>query len=120
MKEILPSTLTNFPKSASRLYDAVRKTIREKAEEENLKPTEVQITQRELRERTGFSHDVIKRNLRVLVEYEYIRNQRVNRGARRSYSLASDNDVLAMNISSIPDTDKLTTKLGQSGAVNEK
>lgn len=111
MMEILPSTLTNFPKSAGKVYEKARKIIREKAEEEGLKAVEVRISQRELREKTGLSHDVVKRNMRILVEYEYVRSSRGVRGARRSYSLVSDEELKLMDVSCIPAPEEMEMKL---------
>jgi hypothetical protein len=54
MQAILPSTLTNFPKAAMGLYDQVRELLQKKAEDESLEVEKVSVTQREIREATGF------------------------------------------------------------------
>ena len=111
MNTIILSTLTNFPKSAGQLYEAVRAAVKKKANEESLKPLEVQLTQRELRERTGLSHDIIKRNLRILLEYEFLRSRRGSRGARRSYALVADDALTLMDVSCIPTPSEMKAKL---------
>jgi DNA primase catalytic core len=111
MNTIILSTLTNFPKSAQQLYKAVRGAIKKKAFEEGLKPLEVQITQRELRKRTHLSHDTIKRNVRILIEYEYLKGSMGGRGARRSYSLAVDEELNLMDVSCIPTPEEMRLKL---------
>jgi hypothetical protein len=111
MNTIILSTLTNFPKSAQRLYEAVRGAIKKKADEEGLKPLEVQITQRELRERTHLSHDTIKRNVRILIEYEYLKGGTGGRGLRRSYALAADEELNLMDVSCIPTPEEMERRL---------
>ena len=46
----LPATLSSFPPAAIELYEAVRTLLREKAKREDLKVSEVAVTQREIRE----------------------------------------------------------------------
>ena len=111
MNTIILSTLTNFPKSAHRLYEAVRGAIKKKADEEGLKPLEVQITQRELRERTHLSHDTIKRNVRILIEYEYLKGSTGGRGSRRSYSLVADEELNLMDVSCIPTPEEMAERI---------
>ncbi|MEA3341561.1 MAG: toprim domain-containing protein, partial [Chloroflexota bacterium] len=111
MNTIILSTLTDFPKSARRLYEAVRGAIKKKAVEEGLKPLEVQISQRELRERTGLSHDTIKRNIRILIEYEYLKGSTGGRGSRSSYALVADEELNLMDVSCIPTPEEMAEKL---------
>jgi DNA-binding transcriptional MocR family regulator len=91
MQAILPSTLTNFPKSSLALYETIRPIIRQKALDGNLSPVEVRVSQRELREKTGLSHDVIKWNMRKLVEYEFVKSVgNARNGGKKLYSLVED------------------------------
>ena len=62
----LPATLSSFPPSAIELYEAVRALLREKAKREGLKVSEVSVSQREIREATGFNQRWIKRYMQLL------------------------------------------------------
>jgi len=108
MMSILPSTLSNFPRSAQLLYEKLREVIREKAKEEGLSFNEVSLTQREMRERTGLSHDVVKWNLRHLVEYEYVRQAGgLRRGQSGHYRIDKDEDIKSLLSGGIPAPEEL-------------
>ncbi|MDC7223327.1 MAG: hypothetical protein PQJ60_06265, partial [Spirochaetales bacterium] len=112
MMNILPSTLSSFPKSAQLLYEKLRELIRAKAEEEELSFNEVSLTQREMREKTGFSHDVVKWNLRHLVEYEYVRKTGgVRRGQSGHYRIDRDEGVQTLLSGGIPTPEELERML---------
>ena len=112
MKEILPSTLTSFPKSALELYETLRDVIKKKAKEESLSPVEVSVTQRELREATGMSQMFVKRNMRILSDYEYV----ITAGApgsrsRKSYRLVADEAIRLIDLSVIPTPEEIKLKM---------
>lgn len=113
MVGVLPTTLSNFPASAQDFYEQFRKVIRNKAAEDGLEPVEVSVTQRELRERTGVSHDTIKRSLRKLIEYEYLRfaGGLAAPGSRRRYALVSDQDLSIADPTGLPDPREIEEKL---------
>ena len=111
---ILPSTLVDFPKSAVILYDEIRKVVREIAKEKGLKPEEINFTQRLLREKTNSNHMFIKRYLKMLVEYEYIKtNSPSFRGNRSSYSLICDEKINLIDLSRIPTPDQMERLINQ-------
>ncbi|MCP4132062.1 MAG: hypothetical protein GY754_13895, partial [bacterium] len=100
IREILPATLSNFPKSAISLYGEVRKVIKEKAETENLLSHEVGVSQRELREKTGLNQMFVKRNLKTLIDFEYlICSGSKTRGSRNTYRLVADEDIELLDLS---------------------
>ena len=100
MKAILPLTLTSFPKSALTLFDTFRRLISEKAKAEGLEPLEVSLTQRELRELGSLSQMIVKRGLKLLCEYEYLREVGSSRnGFKRSYKLAKDLPIELVDLS---------------------
>jgi hypothetical protein len=103
MVKILPSTLSNFPKSAQLLYETIRRILKEKADQESLPISEVSVTQREIREREGLEHNFVKRNIRLLVEYEYL-NQKggQSRGGKAFYRINQDGSLSLFDLSSIP------------------
>jgi hypothetical protein len=116
MAAILPSTLSNFPRSASELYTTVRLLAKAKADDESLLAVEVVISQRELREATGLSQMVVKRNLRTLCDYEYLSEVgSFQRGSRRGYRLVRDEDLRLVDLTAIPTPEDLVLAAGAQG-----
>jgi hypothetical protein len=112
MIKILPSTLSNFPLSANLLYERIRERIRERAKKEGLAFHEVSVTQREIRETEGFEHNFVKRNIRTLVEYEYlIMKGGQTRGSRARYSLSQDAPLSFHDLSQILTPEELEKKM---------
>jgi len=119
MSAILPLTLSSFPAAAEALYASIRTLIRDKAERNDLAVLDTEVTQREIREGTGLSQMVVKRNVRLLVEYEFLNATGfTTRGSRRGYRLVRDEDLFLVDLSSIPSPEELAAKLQniQSGA----
>ncbi len=114
MKTLLSSTLTTLPRSAVILYEELRGLLQSKAEKDGLFITDIWVTQREIREVSGFSHELIKKNMRLLTEYEYIRCKGSGRGMTRRYGLSADSDLVLFDDSVIPSPGKLGTKRGQN------
>jgi hypothetical protein len=99
----LPATLSSFPPSAIELYEAVRTLLREKAKREGLKVSEVSVTQREIREATGFNQRWIKRYMQLLGEWEYLQMAGARtRGSRNAYRLFRDEPIHLVDLSMIP------------------
>jgi DNA primase len=112
MMKILPSTLTNFPSSARMVHESVRKIIEWKAGEEDLSFHEVSVTQREIREDGGFDHNLVKRALRLLVEYEYLEQKGGNsRGGRAFYRLSQNAPLSLSDLSSIPNPEEMAKRV---------
>jgi hypothetical protein len=112
MQSILPSTLTNFPKAAMGLYDQVRELLQKKAEEERLEVEKVSVTQREIREATGLSQMFVKRNMKILCDYEYLIGSGSGaRGSKRSYRLFKDEELALIDLSVIPSPEEMREKL---------
>jgi DNA primase len=108
---ILPHTLNTFPSSAASLYKIVRNLIKEKAKKNGLLPTEVTITQRELREESGLSQQFVKNNMRELINYEYLITENLaSRGMRKQYKLVSDQDLQHLDLSMIPTPEELEAR----------
>jgi hypothetical protein len=109
----LESTLSEIPEGAIRLYEAIRKMVKEIAETEGLKPEEVTFGQRDVREFTGFGQSWIKQNLRMLVEYEYLNRVRGGnvKGSRGFYKLKADEDMISVDFSMLPDAETIKKAL---------
>ncbi len=79
---VVSSTLLEISKSAAELHHALLDMAGEISGKNGLKVHEIRFTQRDIREKTGFEHCWIKRNLRELVDLEYI--ELVRGGRERS------------------------------------
>ena len=105
---VLKMSVTDIPKGAIDLYDAIRTLATKLSPVLDLKVTEVSITQREVREATSFSQSWIKLYMRVLVEYEYIIQQGNHmRGSRAVYRLREDAPIEVVDFSIIPTPEAL-------------
>lgn len=110
---VLSSTVRELPKGAVGLYDELKAWVRQEALRQGLLPTEVSLTQRQVRELTGLSHTWIQVALRQLVEYEYL--SLVRGGGPRSkgyYRLQADEDIPGADLSMIPTPAVMATLWG--------
>jgi hypothetical protein len=70
------------------------------------------MTQREIRESTGLNQMFVKRYLRVLTEYEYIKVKGNRfRGSTASYSLLADEDMEKLDLSIVPTPEEMELRL---------
>jgi DNA primase len=112
MKQVLPVTLLNFPQSAVRLYEEVRKAIKEKAKREGLDLFKTGVSQREVRERGEYNQRFVKRYMQVLCDYEFLRYQGMGmRGSKRIYGLVADEPIHQIDISMIATPEEMALKL---------
>jgi DNA primase len=112
MQAILPSTLTNFPKAAMGLYEQLREILHQKAKADELEVEKVSVTQREIREATGLSQMFVKRNMKILCDYEYLIGSGSGaRGSKRSYRLFKDEELALIDLSVIPSPEEMREKL---------
>jgi DNA primase len=111
MRAVLPATLGAFPRGAEALYEAVRELARTKAREEGLRPDEVAVSQRQVREVGGFGQRWVKRYMHLLSDYEYL--QVVGgrgRGSRWAYRLVRDEPLRGVDLSPIPSPEEVEKK----------
>ena len=103
INDVLQSTISEIPQQSVMVYDAIREIARLKAEAERIKANEVGVSQREIREHTGFNQMFVKRYIKILVDYEYLKVKASGaRGAKHEYSLIEDEDLNHIDISMIP------------------
>ena len=113
MRSSLPATLSSFPPSACELYEAIRKLLRQKAHEQELKVTEVSIGQREIREATEFSQRWIKRYMQILTDWEFLQAAGLRRrGSRNAYRLVADEPIHLIDLSMIPTPEQMEAEQG--------
>jgi hypothetical protein len=112
---VLASTLRELPRGAQQLYEEVRELARTEAKKENLKVTEVSLSQRQIREALGLGQTSVRESLRALVDYEYVMIRRG--GTERSkglYRLREDIPLAALDLSMIPTPEEMAKKLGEA------
>ncbi len=122
MGRIMAATYGSLPQQALAVYEAVRALARSKAQAQGMRPEEVSVGQRELREASGMSAMRVKRAMRLLADYEYlIPEGSRKRGSRLGYRLLRDEDPQRIDGVGIPRPEELeqklrTLKAGRSGA----
>jgi len=100
---VLSSTMFDLPRGAAELYEALRALAHKRAEDEGVRISEIHLTQREIREATGFGQSWVREHLRRLVEYEYVAIARgFARGERAQYRVLSDEPMEGLDMSMIP------------------
>jgi len=114
MRGILSATLINLPKGALTLYEEIRAIATDLSKKQGIDPTEITFTQREIRERTGNAQMFVKRNIKHLVDYEYIKKAGGSNGKKNTYKLYRDEELELIDRTIIPETkemEKLINKL---------
>jgi DNA primase len=97
---VLSSGLLEIPTSAVELFNALRRMSKEISGQNGLKVNEIRFTQRDIREKTGYNQCWIKRNLRVLIDFEYVII--IRGGSERAkgyYRLREDEDIEKIDLS---------------------
>ena len=115
MKTLLSSTMTTVPRSAVLLFDELKAIIKAKADKDGLFLTDIWVTQREIREVSGLSHDLVKKNIRILCEYEFVKVKGSSRGMTKRYGLTSDSDLVLFDDSVIPSPDQIIKTGAKAG-----
>ncbi len=121
VNNILPSTMNELPKSAVLLYDMLLDILGKQALDERISVDEKSFTQRDVRELTGMSQSFVKQNLRILVDFEFVRLLRGGQERTKGfYRLTSTESIKGIDLSVIPTPDEVGKKLqnpqtGQTG-----
>jgi hypothetical protein len=122
MGRVMAATYGSLPQQALAVYEALRALARRKALSQGMRPEEVSVGQRELRDASGMSAMRVKRAMRLLVDYEYLIPEGTRRrGSSLGYRLLRDEDPERIDGASIPRPEELEQRLrnlkaGQSGA----
>ena len=123
MLRVIASTYGAIPSQALVIYEALRELAKNKAVEQGVEPTEIAVSQRELREGLGLGAMTVKRSLRLLVDYEYLAYEGSRRrGARLGYRLLRDESALDLGVTQIPSPQEVAAKLQnlKSGATGSE
>lgn len=117
MSAILPSTLGKLPAGAERVLDEVRSLIESRSLRFDIPTGEIWITQRELREHSGFGHELVKKNLRLLAEWEYVKVRGNLRGASKLYGLGLGLEPTLISL--LPTTSEMERRIGGTREAGE-
>lgn len=100
---ILSSTMRELPAGTQMIYEQMRNLAKEESKKLKLEPTEISMTQRQIREFSDQSQSVVKNAIRQLVDFEYINV--VKGGGERSkgfYRIKKDEEIRKSDYSMIP------------------
>ena len=97
--------------------DEVRSLIESRSLRFDIPPGEIWITQRELREHSGFGHELVKKNLRLLAEWEYVKVRGNLRGASKLYGLGLGLEPTLISL--LPTTSEMERRIGGTKEVGE-
>ena len=123
MRNILPMTLSNVPHTAVALYEQIRSMAKNRAEDQKVRPEDIKLTQREIREKSSIGQQTVKKYMKLLVDYEYLRVGGLGvRGSRNSYSLMKDEALELVDLSVLPEPEAIEKQMKntKSGASGEK
>jgi len=105
---VLNSTMRDLPKSTIEFYELQREMLREMAKKKNLEVHEVSFTQRDVREYTGYGNTWVKKNMRALIDYEYVITEKGGREKSKGlYRIKGDDSIGALDFSMIPTPEKM-------------
>jgi DNA primase catalytic core len=91
--EVLGRSLDDLPPQTRRVLGLIEAMVTETAQREQLKPCDVRVTRRQVRERCGMSDAAVRVHLERLTGMEYIRPAIGRNGARFEYELLFDGDL---------------------------
>jgi len=109
MSQILPSTLGELPASAQRVYEELKALVESRALNLDVPSNEVWITQREIREHSKLGHELVKKNLRLLTEWEHVKVKGSVRGASKRYGLGPRVEPALMRL--LPDAREIEKRI---------
>jgi DNA primase catalytic core len=118
VESVLPATMSDLPSAAVSLYEDIRQMTSIIAKKNNIRSTDVEFIQREIREFTRLNMDTVKKQLRILVAHEYI--QLIGgktRGTRYSYKLREDKSIDKIDLSMIPTPSQMAIMIKERGIV---
>jgi len=117
---VLAATMRELPESTVEFYEMLRGYAEEKSERTKLKAEEISFTQREIRETSGYGQTWVKKQTKILVDYEYLIVVKGGTSRQKGfYRLVENKPLEELNLSVIPTPEKIREKylrkLGTTG-----
>ena len=110
-EEILGKAQDELAPPVRGMFEAISKACREKAEAEQIKVCDVQLTRREIREMTAWSDWQVRMYCQKLVEMEYLFAVQAVNGKPAVYQLARDEESRATTLRGLTSVDELKMRL---------
>ena len=117
----LASTLFELATGTFDFYEQLRAMTRKLGARKGLKASEVSVTQRDMREHTGANQVWIKRQLRILVEYEYVIV--IKGGGTRTrgyYRIREDEAITSIDLSMIPKPEEMAELIKNDNNIDDE
>ena len=92
-KEVLNPAVEEIPPQTAKLLDMIKQCVQEMAKAQEVEPSKVRFTRRQLREHVGFSNSTLRLHLARLVDLEYLIQER---GHRRVTFYGYDADLAGL------------------------
>ena len=116
---IMKTSRDDLSNSVIGVYEAIRSFVKTKSKENNIKAEEVSFIQRQVRAYTGLGKDSIKKYIKQLVDYEYLRITSGRRhGTKYSYALIEDAPIEDIDINIIPSKSEIETAMAEGNLKN--
>ena len=113
-EEILGKAMDELAPPVRGMFEAIREACREKADELKIKPQDVQLTRREIRETTAWSDWQVRMYCQKLVDMEYLFAVQSLNGKPSVYQLASDAESEVQTLRGLTSVDELTRRMKEA------
>jgi len=110
-EEILGKAMDELAPPVRGMFEAIREACKAKGDELKIKPADVQLTRREIRETTAWSDWQVRMYCQKLVEMEYLWALQAVNGKPSVYQLASDAESEVQSLRGLTGIDELKTRL---------
>lgn len=110
-EEILGKAMDELAPPVRGMFEAITKACRQKADAEKIKPEDVQLTRREIREMTAWSDWQVRMYCQKLVEMEYLFAVQAMNGKPSVYQLARDEESQTNTLRGLTSIAELKSRL---------
>jgi len=117
-EEILGKAMDELAPPVRGMFEAIREACKAKGDELKIKPADVQLTRREIRETTAWSDWQVRMYCQKLVEMEYLFAVQAMNGKPAVYQLARDEESRTNTLRGLTSIDELKKRL--TSATKEK
>lgn len=116
-EEILGRAMDELAPPVRGMFEAIREACKAKADELKIKPEDVQLTRREIRETTAWSDWQVRMYCQKLVEMEYLWAIQSANGKPSVYQLTGDMESEVHTLRGLTGVDELTRRMKEAAKV---
>jgi hypothetical protein len=113
-EEVLGKAMDELAQPVRGMFEAIREACKSKADELKIKPVDVQLTRREIREMTAWSDWQVRMYCQKLVEMEYLWAVVSTNGKPSVYQLAGDAGSEVQSLRGLTSVDELTRRMKEA------